>query len=482
MSRERQVAALLALGGVAAALGFGGAALLDGRGGPPPPAAAATALPAAPPEEALLDPPPPAIEPVDPPAAPAPAPVPEPAPGPRPEPAPRQPEARSEPEAPALPDPRPAPQPPPPPPVRVDPPTAPPEGVAIPAAEAPADGEVARRALATALASAAPGSAEGADIRRGLALWKAYLAPGSPPAPAGRRATIARTLQADAWWFARRPSPDERVLLRDPDGLILTYRRGEGFAVNPVATTGRWRGLNDDVPPEALAATLLEMGVEREAGGRRFLAWEYYDVADDPAAIRPRASAMAQARVALVMAHGAARTGDAGLARAALDALSAFVVHVDRGGVRTMVATEPGQAPAPWYVERAYPARARGRGPPSTASWSPCSTCSDGHGARPGRAVPGGRRGRRPGARPGRPRRRDPRAAPGRRRLGLVELLRPAHPRAPLAQLPRRPQLPLLPRAPARAARRGYPGRGFAATAARWQGYVHRAGAACPAR
>ncbi len=342
---------------------------------------------------------------------------------------------------------------------------------------------MARRALATALASAAPGSAEEADIRRGLALWKAYLAPDAPPEPAGRRATIARTLQADAWWFARRPSPDERVLLRDPDGVILTYRRGQGFAVNPVATTGRWRGLNDDVPPEALAATLLEMGVERDAGGRRFLAWEYYDVADDPAAIRPGASAMAQARVALVMAHGAARTGDAGLARAALDALSAFVVHVDRGGVRTLVATEPGQAPAPWYVERAYPGESPWKGAALNGFMVTLLNLL-------GTAAALDRAGPAPEAASAAALARDLAdrgAATLERHLGdhdsgswsYYGLLTPGRPwRSYLADLNYHCyHVRLLERLA-----EAYPGRGFAATAARWQGYVDRAGAACPAR
>ena len=189
-------------------------------------------------------------------------------------------------------------------------PRLPPAGVAIPAGEAPTGADPAHRALAEELAAAAPGSTEAADIGRALALWQAFLAPGAPAAPPGRRATVARALRANAWWFARRPAPQGRVLLRDPDGVILTYRAAQGCAVNPVATTGRWQGLNDDVPPEALAATMLEMGVERASGDRRFLAWEYYDVADDPAAIRPGTSAMAQARVALLMAAAARRSAD----------------------------------------------------------------------------------------------------------------------------------------------------------------------------
>ena len=359
MSRERQAAVLLAFGVIAAALGFGGAAWLDGRGELPPP----PAVRAAPREEALLEPPPP--PPAEPPSvvparpsgetAPAPAPEPEPEADPQPQPPPH-------PEIPLPPEPRPVPEPPPPPPPRVEPPAAPPAGVVVPAGEALSGHEPARRELVGALTSVPPGSAEEADIRRVLTLWSDYLAPGAAPAPPGRRATIARAVRGNAWWFARRASPAGRVLLRDEDGIILTYRRGQGFAVNPVATTGRWSGLNDDVATEALAASLIEMGVERTAAHRRFAAWEYYDVADDPLAVRPGTSAMAQARVALLMAHAHARTGEPRFELAALDALAAFVVDVDHGGVRSMVATEPAQAPAPWYVERAYPGESPWKG------------------------------------------------------------------------------------------------------------------------
>ncbi|HEX2506857.1 MAG TPA: D-glucuronyl C5-epimerase family protein [Miltoncostaeaceae bacterium] len=490
MSRERQAAAILALGAVAAAFGFAGAAWLDGRGeAPPPAAAAARAVPAAPPEEALLEPPPPA-EPAaapgpDPASAPRPLPEAEPAPRPAPRPGPEPraaPKPRPEPQAPRVPDPRPAPQPPPPPPAHVDPPAEPPAGVVIPAAELPAGAEAARRSLAADLASAPPGSAEEADLRRGLALWNAYLAPAAPPAPAGRRATIARALRANAWWFARRRPPEERVLLRDPDGVILTYRRGQGFAVNPVATTGRWGGLNDDVPPEALAATLLEMGVERVAGDRRFLAWEYYDVADDPAAIRPGASAMAQARVALLMAHGAARSGDPRLEAAALGALGAFVVHVDRGGVRTLVATEAGQAPAPWYVERAYPGESPWKGAAlngfmvTLLNLRGAAAALDREGTASAPAAAALARDLA-----------DRGAATLDRHLAdhdsgswsYYGLLTPGRPwRSYLADLNYHCyHVRLLERLA-----EAYPERGFAATAARWQGYVDRAGVACPAR
>jgi len=48
---------------------------------------------------------------------------------------------------------------------------------------------------------------------------------------------VARALHANAWWYSRWRSPPQQVLLRDPDGVILTYRVRQGFAVNPVATT-----------------------------------------------------------------------------------------------------------------------------------------------------------------------------------------------------------------------------------------------------
>ena len=345
-----------------------------------------------------------------------------------------------------------------------------------------ASADPAHRVLAEELAAAAPGSAEAADIGRSLALWRAFLAPGAPPAPPGRRATVARALRANAWWYARRPAPQARVLLRDPDGVILTYRAGQGWAVNPVATTGRWQGLNDDVPPEALAATMLEMGVERASGDRRFLAWEYYDVADDPAAIRPGTSAMAQARVALLMAAAAGRSADPRLARAALNALGAFAVGVDQGGVRTMVTTQPAQAPAPWYVERAYPgddpwkgaalngfmvtllnlrgaaaALAGDAGPAAAAASALARDLADRGAATLERHLPDHDSGS----------------------WSYYGLLTPGRPwRTYLADLNYHCyHVRLLRRLAA-----PYPDRGFGATAERWQGYVDAAGLACPAR
>jgi hypothetical protein len=475
-------AALIAAGAIAVVAGYGGAAWLDGRGAPAP---AARALPAAPAEEALLDPPPPAAPDPSPPA-PEPAPAERPAPAeaaeptedrhadppPQPEPVPGPP-----------PEPVPAPQPPPPLPPRADEPAAPPAGVAIPADAAPTGHEPARRALVAALA-AAPGSAEGADIRRQLELWSAYLGPGAPEAPPGRRATIARALRANAWWFAARGAPAERVLLRDADGVILTYRRGHGFAVNPVATTGRWRGLNDDVPADALGAALLEMAVARAAGDRGFAAWEYYDVADDPAAIRPGTSGMAQARVALLMAHAHARSGDPAFARAALDALAAFVVPVDRGGVRSMVAAGAAQEPAPWYVERAYPGESPWKGAALNGfmvillNLRGTAAALDRGGAESPASATAIALARDLA---------DRGAATLERHLAdhdsgswsYYGLLTPGRPwRSYLADLNYHCYHVRLLGALAEP----YPERSFAATAARWQGYVDRAGAACPAR
>jgi hypothetical protein len=289
-------------------------------------------------------------------------------------------------------------------------------------------------------------------------------------------------MRANAWWYARRPAPRERVLLRDPDGVILTYRAGQGWAVNPVATTGRWQGLNDDVPPEALAATMLGMGVERVSGERRFLAWEYYDVADDPAAIAPGTSAMAQARVALLMATAAGRAADPRFAQAALDALGAFVVGVDQGGVRSMVTTRPGQTPAPWYVERAYPGDDPWKGAALNGFMVTLLNLRGAAAALAGDAGPVA------GTAAALARDlADRGAATLERHLpdhdsgswSYYGLLTPGRPwRTYLADLNYHCyHVRLLDRLAG-----AYPDLGFAAVAARWQGYVDRAGATCPAR
>jgi hypothetical protein len=229
----------------------------------------------------------------------------------------------------------------------------PPPTVILPAEELPAGG-TAWGTLVTRRAAEAADSQVATDIGWLLDLGRRHLAPDSEPE--GRRRTVERALRVNAWWFGQgRGSPRQRVLVRDPDGIILTYKRGRGFLVNPVATTGRWQDLNDEYPPEALAEPLLQMAVARRGAGVAFLAWEYFDVADDPTAIRPGVSAMAQGRVAETMANAFRRTGDIRFARAAFGAVEAFAVPVDAGGVVSRVA-EPGVAESwPWYVERAYP-------------------------------------------------------------------------------------------------------------------------------
>jgi hypothetical protein len=367
MRRPRGPAATAALAAAlmaaSAGVGYLGAAALDGPGPgagrsagemADRPAGTARTLPRAPaPAPRTLS------------APPDPAPPPETAPRTQPAPAaPEEPPAAPE-KPPATPPPRhrdevalaPEPAPPEPAPpakLTVREPSPPPGTVRIPPGAAPSGSDAARRILAGRLADAAPGSRTASDLRHTLRLARRFLDPGAE-VPAGRRSTIARTVRDAAWWYAGHRAPPRRVLLRDADGIILTYRPGQGFAVNPVATTGRWRGLNAGLPPERLAEPFLEMGVERSVPGRRFLVWEYYDVADDPGAIAPGASAMAQARVALLMAHAFRRTGDRRFAAAGRAALAAFTVSVDRGGVRSDVRGPADPSTSPWYVERAYP-------------------------------------------------------------------------------------------------------------------------------
>ena len=368
MSPTRQALALIILGLVAATVGFAGASALVGPAASGRVAVAPVSAPAVVPTSPA--------EPAAPPEAPA---SPEPAPGPlraSTSPAPRAPTttrprtavvappvttAEAPPSArrtstgtPATAPTAPGAAPGPPAAVLAEP-LAPPTGIAIPPEAALPGVDPAHRALASEYAGSTPGSVESADLARSLALWRTYLAPDAPAVPAGRRATIARALRANAWWFASRAAPRGRVLLRDEDGIILTYRAGQGFVVNPVATTGRWRGLNDDVPAVELARTLLSMGVEHSGGERVFLAWEYYDVEGRPDAVTPGTSGMAQARMALLMARAAADSGDPRFSEAALGALAAFTVDVDRGGVRSMVRARASQPLAPWYVERAFP-------------------------------------------------------------------------------------------------------------------------------
>lgn len=227
----------------------------------------------------------------------------------------------------------------------------------VPEGALPADAAAARADLRRALAAAPPSSRTAADIRYALRLAAAHLRRGQP---AGRRATVARTLRVNAWYYARRGAPAARAIIRDPDGLLSTYWEGRGYALNPVATAGRWQGLNAAVPPAELAAALLPFGVARRAGARAFRRWEYYDVPDRPGLVRPGASGMAQGRVAQLMARAYHLTGEARFADAARGALTAFTVPVARGGVMSDVG--PGRRHDPWYVERAYPGASPWRG------------------------------------------------------------------------------------------------------------------------
>jgi hypothetical protein len=349
----------------------------------------------------------------------------------------------------------------------------------------PTGADAAHRALVAALGAAPAGSTRAADVRRQLELWRRFAGPDSDGTPPGRTATVARALRANAWWYSARDAPRERVLLRDPDGILLTYRAGQGFAVNPVATTGRWQDLNDDVPSEALAEALLPMGVSRRADGRDFLVWEYYDIGDDPSAVRPGVSAMAQARVALVMAHALSRTGDERFADAALRALEAFAVPVDDGGVRAMVSVSPGQAPSPWYPERAYPGENPWKGAAlngfmvSLLNLRGAAALLAGAGGGNPAVVSAGAALARDLA--------DAGAATLARHLpdhdtgswSLYGLLTPGRPwRTHVADLNYHCYHIRLLGQLADA----YPGLGFARWAARWQGYVDDAGATCPDR
>ncbi|HMO01245.1 MAG TPA: D-glucuronyl C5-epimerase family protein [Miltoncostaeaceae bacterium] len=224
-------------------------------------------------------------------------------------------------------------------------------GYTIPVEQMPTDVATARAMLVQARSWAPPGTLTKRDINYILRLSSKYLQPG---VPAARQATVERTLLVNAWWYTLRAGPIKRSIIRDPDGVLSTYWEGRGFAVNPVATAGRWQGLNESLAPEALAEALLPYGVERRWEGRRYLIWEYYDVPDQPGRIKPGASGMAQGRVAQLMARAYHRTGDRRFSEAAKGALQSFRVPVNRGGVVNAVHA-PGYPQRPWYAERAYP-------------------------------------------------------------------------------------------------------------------------------
>ena len=103
---------------------------------------------------------------------------------------------------------------------------------------------------------------------------------------------------------------------------------------------------------EDLAVPLPRASSAGRAGD--FLAWEYYDVGDDP----PRSARESRGwpRRASPGPGGRAyrRTGDPRFAHAARGALVAFTVPSTRAAAQP-VSVAPSETPMPWYVERAYP-------------------------------------------------------------------------------------------------------------------------------
>lgn len=229
--------------------------------------------------------------------------------------------------------------------------TAPLAQFLVPAGELAGDPGAALASLTAAVARAPVAGSTRADITFVADLGRRFAGARLP----GRRATVERTVRVNAWWYARRRAPSRPVLLRDPDGIIYSYRAGQGFAFNPVGTAGRWQRLNEGFTATQLATALLGMGVVDQRGGRRVMSWEYFDVPGEPRTIRPGVSGMAQSRLSQLMANAFRDSGDPAFAAAASDAMASMSVPVDEGGARSLVAYPPGSAPAPWFVERAYP-------------------------------------------------------------------------------------------------------------------------------
>ncbi len=197
-------------------------------------------------------------------------------------------------------------------------------------------------------------SQERADIEWILDLARLAAA---PDAPDGRKATARRALRFNAWWYRTHDSPTQRVIARDPDGVLLTYRKGHGFMVNPVATMGRWRNLNAEWDAPALADAIEGMLVTR---GDRITGWaalEYYDVPGDPTAVTPGVSGMGQARAATLFARAWQMTRIPRYAEDAARVLRSFTVSVDDGGVLATVQNPGTGETGPWYPERAYPGK-----------------------------------------------------------------------------------------------------------------------------
>ena len=199
---------------------------------------------------------------------------------------------------------------------------------------------------------AARGSRERADMNWLLTFGRLAAVSDSP---SGRRVTAARAIRFNAWWYAGHRSPTDRVIARDPDGVILTYKRGHGFIVNPVATMGRWRDLNIAWSAPQLADAIAPMMIIRRYAGFEWGALEYYDVPGKPDQVVPGVSAMGQGRAAALFAKAWRMTGDPKYARSAELALGGFQVPVNSGGVFTTVSA--GGRSGVGYPERAYPGK-----------------------------------------------------------------------------------------------------------------------------
>ena len=230
-------------------------------------------------------------------------------------------------------------------------PYRPPPTVTVDASALPTDAEAWPQVLALR-DRAAPGSRERADLDWLISFARLAAVSDSPT---GRRVTAARALRFNAFWYRGHRSPTDRVIARDPDGVLLTYRRGHGFIVNPVATMGRWRDLNIAWSAPQLADAIAPMMIIRRYAGRDWGALEYYDVPGKPDEVVPGVSAMGQGRAAALFAKAWRMTGDPQYARDAELALGGFQVPVDAGGVFNTVRI--GKLSGAWYPERAYPGK-----------------------------------------------------------------------------------------------------------------------------
>lgn len=232
-------------------------------------------------------------------------------------------------------------------------PRTPPPAIGIAADALPAEGR-SWSMLAAARRASVPGSQERADLDWLVAFARSALAPSQP---AGRQATARRALRVNAWWFSDRGSPAERVIARDPEGVILTYKAGYGFMVNPVATLGRWRGLNDPWSATQLADAVIPLLADRTDAGRQWSGLDYFDVPGSPDAVAPGVSGMSQARAAALFATAWSTSADPRYLEASECVITAFTVAVDNGGARASVPDPAGGPDGTWFPERAYPGR-----------------------------------------------------------------------------------------------------------------------------